>query len=198
MSDLRSEESLPKVTSHEEDFSQAIAPVSDLRSEQSLADVISEEEDVNDKSIVSQETGPVDVLKPEEMQEQVVDSKLEIAKSTPTTLLELLISRAVTKSEVLGSIPHMNEINDRLFEKIRPQVENLNFDISERDMDKLFKKIFKSICKKLHCSEGGLLTLMDLEDPDMDNIIVYKVNKHLRNAMEKPSIIKRIFSWTKR
>ena len=158
------------------DFSEAISPVSDLRSEQSLSDVTSEEEDVNDKSIVSQENGPVDVLKCEEMQEQVVDPKLEIAKTTPSILLQLLISRAVTKSEVLCSKENVKEINDRLFEKIQPQIEDLNFDIAEGDMNKLFKKICKSICKKLHCSEGHLLTLMHLQNTNMNNIIVYKVN----------------------
>ncbi|XP_034752781.1 uncharacterized protein LOC117959638 isoform X2 [Etheostoma cragini] len=107
-------------------------------------------------------------------------------------LVQKLVLRTFNKAKVNTTVGNSESIITRLFEKIRAEVEEEDFQITNDTYKHLSKAILNDMCKKWGCAQDVLVS-MNLDEPAVDKCIVSFFKDHLMKP-RKRGAINRFFS----
>ncbi|XP_047427803.1 uncharacterized protein LOC124997839 [Mugil cephalus] len=137
---------------------------------------------------VPPDTASVSTSEPEDKQDVRAEEKSFVSGAA-----EKLISRALKKSKVTSATDSLDDIHQRIFTKLWEGVESEGLHINQDQMKNIDKAVFKDVCKNLHCSKSSLWTLMVLEDPPVEDVVLSSFKNQMKRQSQEPGPIKKFF-----
>ncbi|XP_047428369.1 uncharacterized protein LOC124998183 [Mugil cephalus] len=137
---------------------------------------------------VPPDTASVSTSEPEDKQDVRAEEKSFVSGAA-----EKLISRALKKSKVTSATDSLDDIHQQIFTKLWEGVESEGLHINQDQMKNIDKAVFKDVCKNLHCSKSSLWTLMVLEDPLVEDVILSSFKNQMKRQSQEPGTIKKFF-----
>ncbi|CAB1445362.1 unnamed protein product [Pleuronectes platessa] len=105
-------------------------------------------------------------------------------------LMEQLVTRVYAKAKVNWFFGEQKDITKKLFEKTWAEVQDIDFDVSPKTIDKLLKAVFKDLCKTWGCPEMLLLSIRQKE-PENETFLCHRFTRFVMkyNLMSKDNLI---------
>lgn len=123
---------------------------------------------------------------------QHTTAKTETMKMSVMMLVDKLVKRTFRKAKKDSTSVKPEAVTAYLFDKTWAQIDEIDFDISQKASKKLDKAIFKELCKKYDCVEM-LLESMKSQKPEIEKCIIFSL-KHYATQPKRRSTISKFFS----